>query len=188
MADDKGATKGLTGFLGGIADLVEKLEKLAESGSEISRSGEFPATGEREGRPPVKGVYGFSVKLGPGGNEPRVEPFGNVRRDRAGSVSVSDEEREPLIDIFDEDDRLLIVAEMPGVEPEDLKVDLEGQTLTLSAERDRHKYRKSIEVPEGIERDQLSVTCRNGIIEVSCAKPAPKRRHAAEKDDGRATR
>ena len=118
----------------------------------------------------MKGVYGFSVKLGAGGKDFKVEPFGNVRRDRKSGTSVVDEVREPLVDIFDEDDRLLIVAEMPGVEPEDLKVDLSGETLTLSAERGHHKYSKAISVPEGTTRDQLSVKSRNGIIEVSCAK------------------
>lgn len=175
MAEEKGPSKGLTGFLGGVSDLVEKLEKLAEAGGELSKSGSFPTSEEGEDRPPMKGVYGFSVKVGGLGDKDKdrgykVEPFGNVRRDRTSGKSVMDEVREPLVDIFDEDDRLLIVAEMPGVEPEDLKVDLSGTTLTLSAGRGQHKYRKSIDVPEGMKRDQISVTCRNGIIEVTCAK------------------
>lgn len=177
MADEKGLPKGLTGFLGSMTDFVEKLEKLAQAGGEIAQRGSFPGTEEEPSeergsgkRPPVKGVYGFSVKLGLGDKDYKVEPFGNLRRDRTSGTSVVDDVREPLVDIFDEDDRLLIVAEMPGVEPEDLKVDLSGETLTLSAERGQHKYRKSIDVPSGMQRDQVSVTCRNGIIEVSCAK------------------
>jgi HSP20 family protein len=165
--------KGLGGILGGLTEFVESLQKLAESGGELTRSGSFPAADERdkekEGRPPIRGIYGFSVKVGAGGKEPTVEPFGNLRRDRTAGTSMS-EEREPLVDIFDEDDRLLIVAEMPGVEPEDLKLDLNGETLTLSASRGDHKYRKSIEVPAGTRRDRISISCRNGIIEVACAK------------------
>jgi HSP20 family protein len=106
-----------------------------------------------------------------GGPDFRVEPFGNVRRDRSTGESVVDEVREPLVDVFDEDDRLLIVAEMPGVEPEDVHVDVVGRRLTLAAERADRKYRKSIEVPEGTRRERLSVSCNNGIVEIGVAKP-----------------
>ncbi len=62
---------------------------------------------------------------------------------------------------------------MPGIEPEDLIVNLSDRTLTFSAERGERKYRKSIEVPEGIEREGLEVSCKNGIIEISAVKPRP---------------
>jgi HSP20 family protein len=159
-------------MLGGLTDFVKELEKLAETGSELTKSGSFQTPGGEEGRKAAKGVYGFSVKLGPGGpSDYKVEPFGNVRRDRETGESVVDEVREPLVDVFDVEDRLLIVAEMPGVEAEDVHVEVAGQTLTLTAERGDRKYRKSVQVPAGVERDGLSVSCRNGIIEISAARP-----------------
>jgi HSP20 family protein len=81
--------------------------------------------------------------------------------------------REPLVDVFEEEDRLLIVAEMPGIEQEDVVVELSDRLLTFSAERGDRKYRKSVEVPANIGRDQLVVSCKNGIIEISAAKPRP---------------
>jgi HSP20 family protein len=172
MADEeKREGKGLSGLLSGVNDLLEKLEKLAEAGGEISRSGTFPAGKDEQGGKGPRGVYGFSVKTGLGGKDFKVEPFGNVRRDRATGRSVVEEVREPLVDVFDEGDRLLIVAEMPGIEPEDVRVDLSGRTLTLSAEHGEHQYRKPIEVPPGLRQDRLSVSCKNGIIEISAAKP-----------------
>ncbi|MBI5545862.1 MAG: Hsp20/alpha crystallin family protein [Deltaproteobacteria bacterium] len=172
MADEeKHEHKGVSGFLSGFTELLEKLEKLAETGGEISRTGSFPAPQRTQGTKPTQGVYGFSVKMGGlGGKDFKVEPFGNVRRDRATGRSVVEEAREPLVDVFDEDERLLIVAEMPGIEPEDVHIDLSDHTLTLSAQRADRRYRKSIEVPEGTRREGLSVSCRNGIIEISAAK------------------
>ncbi|MGC4117107.1 MAG: Hsp20/alpha crystallin family protein [Myxococcales bacterium] len=159
--DDKHASKGLSGILGGVAEFLERVEKLAESGAEVGKTGRTP-----EGR----GVYGLSVKLGLGDQGFKVEPFGNTRRGPEAGQPAWEESREPLVDVFEEDDRTLIVAEMPGIEAEDIQVDLSGRTLTLGAERGDRKYRKTLEVPEGLQRDRLSVSCRNGIVEISAAK------------------
>jgi HSP20 family protein len=186
--DEKQEGKGRSGFLGGLTDLLEELGKLAETGAELQRSGEFEVPGgkkeEEGGRKPAKGIYGFSVKVGglggpggaggaggAGGQGYKIEPFGNVRRDKATGRSIVEEVREPLVDVFDEEDRLLVVAEMPGVEKKDVKIELTDHTLTFSAERGEHKYRKSLEVPEGIQQDQLAISCKNGIIEISAPKP-----------------
>ena len=183
MADEgRRANRGLAGFLGGVTEVLERLEQLAESGGEISRTGTIPpSAGEEDGGEPrertgaakaPRGVYGFSVRMGLGGGPDfRVEPFGNLRRDRSTGESVVEEVREPLVDVFDEGDRLLIVAELPGVDPEDVRVDVGDGLLTLRAERAERKYRKSIEVPRGTERDRLSVSCNHGIVEIGVPKP-----------------
>ena len=111
------------GFLSGLAEVLEKLSELAETGRTLSRSGEFtsPAgseSGAKEftGAKEFKGMYGFSVKVGLGGEEPTVEPFGNIKVDRhARDGVVVAEVREPAVDVLEESDHLLIVAEMPGV-------------------------------------------------------------------------
>lgn len=184
--EDKSERKGVSGILSGVTDLLEKLEKLADSGTKISRAGRFPMPGRRGESEGGQGAYGFSVKVGGLGSEgaeapkvrpinegPKVEPVAPARgpRERPVGRQPAEEVREPLVDVFDEDDRVMIVAEMPGIEPNDLRVDLSGRTLTLSAERPDRKYRKSVDVPEGIQRERLSVSCKNGIIEVSAAKP-----------------
>ncbi|MGI5865251.1 MAG: Hsp20/alpha crystallin family protein [Myxococcales bacterium] len=171
--EEKQERKGRSGILGGLTDLLGELEKLAETGKELRKTGSFETPGREGGSKPAKGVYGFSIKVGAGGQDFKVEPFGNVRRDKATGRSVVEEVREPLVDIFDEEDRLLVVAEMPGIEQEDVVVDLSDHTLAFSAEHGERKYRKSIEVPEGIRRDQIEVSCKNGIIEISAAKPRP---------------
>ena len=73
-----GGDTGLGGILRGLGSLVEKLGELAETGRELSKSGEIHGHGPTK---EIKGVYGFTVKLGLGGDGLKVEPFGNIRRD-----------------------------------------------------------------------------------------------------------
>ena len=82
-------------------------------------------TGELSGLDPqgkLRGVYGFSVKTGigdQGEREVKIEPFGNIRREPSGEAVVEDV-REPLVDVYEEDDHVLVLAEIPGVSKKDV--------------------------------------------------------------------
>lgn len=157
-----------SGFLKGLADVVEKLNELAETGRELAKSGEFTAGPQRE----LKGVYGFNVRMGLGGTPGKVEPFGNIRVDkRASQPVVVQEVREPAVDVLEEDDHILVVAEMPGIATSDVHVDLKGDVMTLSAERGDKKYRKEVLLPRPCQSEDLSVNCNNGIVEIRCRIP-----------------
>ena len=107
---ESGIDSGLGGILKGLGELVEKLGELSESGEEVSRTGEIHGSGKE-----LKGIYGFTIKSGLGGDGPRIEPFGNIRKDRESGRSVVQEVREPVVDLFEEEDHVSIVAEMPGI-------------------------------------------------------------------------
>ncbi|MDD5033443.1 MAG: Hsp20/alpha crystallin family protein [Methylococcaceae bacterium] len=156
-------TGNVEGILRGLGDLVEKLGELAEKGEQIKRSGHFdiPA-GQRD----VKAVYGFSVKMGLGDEETQVEPFGNVRRNEDTGETVVQEVSEPLVDVIEEADHILVLAEMPGVSEEDVRLDLAGDILTLHAERGSKKYHKEILLPRTFDAEGMERSCRNGILEV----------------------
>ncbi|HYL36418.1 MAG TPA: Hsp20/alpha crystallin family protein [Bryobacteraceae bacterium] len=153
------------GILKGLADLVEKLDDLAESGGEISKTGEIRGTGQE-----VKGIYGYTVKVGLGDEKPRVEPFGNIRKDSKSGRTVVEEVREPVVDVFEEEGHVLVMAEMPGVSAEDVRLDVAGDLLTVSAERGDKKYRKEVLLPESFSPEQIQVSCNNGVVEIRCAK------------------
>jgi HSP20 family protein len=156
----------LGGLLGGLGGFIEKLGELAEAGEKLSRSGEFQ---DNSGK--IRGVYGIHVKtaLGEGGQtELKVEPFGNVRTapvdQPAGEVV-----REPLVDIHEEDDHVLVLVELPGVAKENIRVELAGGRLELSAERGKTTYRKEIELPQ-CSTESMSWDCSNGILQVRFAR------------------
>ncbi len=155
------------GFFSGLTELIERLGELAEKGEELSRSGNLQFD---EKKKDLKGVYGFSVKLGLGDDRPKVEPFGNLRKDKKTGRPVVQEVREPITDVFEEDNHLLILAEMPGVEAEDVKVEVNQDILTFSAEREDRKYRKEILLPAECSSENLKIGCKNGIVEIKCMK------------------
>jgi HSP20 family protein len=156
-------TGNVEGILRGLGDLVEKLGELAEKGEEMKQSGVFDInTGGKD----AKAVYGFSVKMGLGGDETKVQPFGNIRRNEQTGETVVQEVSEPLVDVLDEDDHVLVLAEMPGVGDEDVTVDLSGDILTLHAEKGSKKYHKEIVLPREFKTEQMERNCRNGVLEV----------------------
>ncbi len=151
------------GILRGLGDLVEKLGQLAEKGEELKQSGAFDInTGGKD----AKAVYGFSVKMGLGGEETKIEPFGNVRRNEQTGETQVQEVSEPLVDVLDENDHVLVLAEMPGVGDADITLDLSGDILTLHAERGNKKYHKEIILPREFKSEQMERSCHNGILEV----------------------
>jgi len=154
---------GVGGLFKGLAGLVEKLGELAETGEELRR------TGEIRGKE-VKGVYGFSVKVGLGGESIEVEPFGNIRKDTQTGQAVVQELREPMVDIFEEEDHILVVAEMPGIGAEDLHIELQDDILILAAERGDKRYRKEVLLPEAVQQEKMTVACNNGIVEIKCLR------------------
>jgi len=151
------------GILRGLGDLVERLGALAEKSEELKQSGVFDInTGGKD----AKAVYGFSVKMGLGGDETKIEPFGNVRRNEQTGETVVQEVSEPLVDVLDENDHVLVLAEMPGVGDEDVTLDLVGDILTLHAERGSKKYHKEIVLPREFKSDSMERNCHNGVLEV----------------------
>jgi HSP20 family protein len=156
---------GFEWILGGFSDLVEKLSELAEKGEQLSRTGEIDFKQNGKG---LKGLYGFSVKVGLGGEEVKIEPFGNIRRDRESGEAVVQEIREPVADVFEEKDYTLIVVEMPGISEDDVQIEVKDDLLTLYAEDGEKKYRKEILMPKSYPKEKMHISCNNGILEIKC--------------------
>jgi HSP20 family protein len=155
----------IEGMIGGLTDLIEKLGDLAEKGEKLSKTKEFEwGSGGKE----RKGVFGFSIKTVLGGDEVEVEPFGNLHRDEKSGEAVVEEVREPVVDVFEEEDHTLVVAEMPGVAAEDVHLDAKDDVLTIRAERGSMKYGKEVLLPQCYPRDKMEVSCNNGILEIRC--------------------
>ncbi|MGD0459788.1 MAG: archaeal heat shock protein Hsp20 [Terriglobia bacterium] len=160
-----GMEGGLGGILKGLGDLVEKLGELAESGQELSKTGEIHGSGKE-----LRGIYGFKVKVGLGDEGPSLEPFGNIRRDAKSGRTEVQEVREPMVDVFEEDDYLLVLAELPGIGKEDVRVEVKDDVLTISAERGDKKYRKEVLLPRNVSKEKMQVSCNNGVLEIKCLK------------------
>ncbi|MBI4317319.1 MAG: Hsp20/alpha crystallin family protein [Chloroflexi bacterium] len=146
----------------GLGNFMDLVGKMAEEGkSEISE------TREVHGPSGMRGVYGFSVKMGLGGT-PTIERFGNIRStERGPEVS---EVREPLTDIFDEGDHILVVVELPGVAEGDIAVEAKDDILTLSAKSQDRKYAKELLLPAMVDPASLQRSYQNGVLEIRLNK------------------
>ncbi len=154
----------LGGLFKGIEKLVDLAADLKDAGGEIKKEGEIDLSHLKEG---MKGVFGFSIKTAVGG-KPIVEPFGNIKKTPKGPTV--EEEREPMTDVFDEKEEVRIYAEMPGVNEEDIKFDLKGDILDISAQSGERKYHKEVLLPVQVKKEALSYTYKNGVLEVRIKK------------------
>jgi HSP20 family protein len=155
---------GLGGLFTGIEKLVEMAKDLKDAGGEIRKEGEVDLSHLKEG---MKGVFGFSVKTA-GGGKTIVEPFGNIKKTPKGPTV--EEEREPMTDVFDEKEEIRIYSEMPGVNEADIKFDLKGDILDISAQSGDRKYHKEILLPMQVKKEALSHTYKNGVLEIRIKK------------------
>lgn len=68
---------------------------------------------------------------------------------------------EPIIDIFEENDYISVIAELPGVEEKDIETKLKGDMLEISA----GKYYKTIRLPS-ISKSIIERNYNNGILQL----------------------
>jgi HSP20 family protein len=154
---------GLGGLLGGLGKLVDLATKLDEAG-EIRKEGEFDLSQIKQG---MKGVFGISIRTATGG-KPVVESFGNIKQTPQGPKVEA--QREPITDVFDEGPEVKVYAEMPGVAESDIKLDLKGDILDITADSNGRKYHKEVLLPTVVKPKTLTSTYKNGILEVRIAK------------------
>lgn len=122
-------------------------------------------------------VYGYSVKIGPDG-KPEIREFGNVKPSRFGPKVK--EEREPLVDIVETDGEVHVVAELPGVEKEDVKLHGTEDTLTISVDTPQRKYHKEINLPAKVNVKEAKTQYKNGVLEVKMPKIKEERKPKGE--------
>lgn len=115
-------------------------------------------------------IYGYSMRIGPDG-KPIVMEFGNVKR-KVSPVKPLEvkEAAEPLVEVIAEEDQIRVIAEVPGVDKEDIKLNVVGKTLSIRAESERRKYSKDVELPEEVDPKTAKASYKNGVLEVTLSR------------------
>ena len=120
-------------------------------------------------------VYGYSMTIGPDG-KPNVREFGNVKSPFAGSRGFFEQqpsissEREPLVDISTTDKEVKIVAEMPGIKKENIKINAYENSVEIISDDPQRKYHKVIDLPPEADIETVKSKYNNGILEVIFGK------------------
>ena len=129
----------------------------------------------RNGTDPNKRfIHGFSVNLGPDG-KPRIQEFGNRPKRTPTGDSMISEEREPLTDIIEGDTDVAITVEIPGVEKENIDLNVTEETLEIKVDAPQRKYHKVVDLPCGVKPKSTKATYKNGILDVVLEKKDKKK-------------
>jgi len=120
-----------------------------------------------------------------------LAPFAGGGRDLwAGMPELEEALWSPQVEIFKRGDKLVVRADLPGLERDDVSVGVtDDNALTISGERRREsaeghggyfrsersygRFFRSIPLPEGTDADRVEASFKNGVLEVTA--PAPKR-------------
>lgn len=111
--------------------------------------------------------------------------------EEAAGLSASD--WVPAVDIKEEENRFIIHADLPGVDPKDIEITMENGLLTLKGQRiaeskeDMQKYKRiervrgtflrRFSLPDSVDSDKIVAKSKDGVLEVIVPKgELPERR------------
>ena len=92
----------------------------------------------------------------------------------------------PAVDVFDTQDAVVLKAELAGMNPDDIQIEVEDNVLTIKGERkfeekvDEERYyrverrfgtfQRSLALPQGVKADQIEAAYDEGILTVTVPK------------------
>jgi HSP20 family protein len=89
-------------------------------------------------------------------------------------MSTTQDVMSPAVDIFENAEGYLLMADMPGVHAESLAVEVEGNELRVSG-ANGVTYERRFRLPRGIDRDAAHATLVDGVLTVQISKPEGER-------------
>jgi HSP20 family protein len=177
-----------------FAEFEDEIERMHERMDRIFKStlrGEFDKHGT--GGP---FVYGFSMRVGPDG-KPHIQEFGNTRPEFFGRrffgprlLRGADEKefgeewfggREPITDIIEGDKNISVTVELPGVEREDIDLDVAEDMITIKVDTEQRKYYKEVEMPCKVKPDTTKATYKNGVLDITVERAEVLKRKPGKK-------
>ena len=97
----------------------------------------------------------------------------------------------PAMDLVETEDHFVLRADLPGLSEDDIKIELEDRTLTVSGERKAEhestadgRYRverafgsfsRSLTLPQGVDGEAVTASFDRGVLEVSIPKPEARK-------------
>jgi HSP20 family protein len=152
---------GLGGLVKTLVNASPEFKKrIEETDAEIKKR--LAEGGSR--RPMVS--FGYSTRTLVPSKEGEVEiTVKKPEKPKTETITPKKEVREPLVDIFDEKESIIVIAEMPGITEKEIETTLENDTLKISG----GKYSKELKLPS-IPEKIIEKRYKNGILEVKMNK------------------
>ncbi|WP_248895198.1 Hsp20/alpha crystallin family protein [Haloplanus halobius] len=77
---------------------------------------------------------------------------------------------ETHVDVYEHDEQVRLVADLPGVEKDAIELKCDGKTLTISASSPHREYDERVRLPTRVDEHSASASFNNGILEVTMDK------------------
>jgi HSP20 family protein len=102
----------------------------------------------------------------------------------------------PAMDLVETDDHLVLKADLPGLDKDDVEIEVKDGVLSVSGERRTEhqdssngyhrveraygRFSRSLSLPEGVDADQVQADFDKGVLEVRIPKPAERKPHRVQ--------
>jgi HSP20 family protein len=114
--------------------------------------------------------------------------FGDVYSSRGEEKNLMASTWNPSVDIYEQNGNLVLTAEVPGLDENDIEVKLEDSTLTIKGdrkfvkevneenyhrnERSYGSFYRSFSLPRNIDQNKIKAESENGILKITMPKKA----------------
>jgi HSP20 family protein len=151
-------------------NFIEKIfENMYQSLDSMFNDGQFSFPLNMESGKPY--FYGYTMQVGPDG-KPVIHEYGNL--DQAGlsnssakAIRSDSEYREPIVDVFnDQDGKVRLIAELPGIVKDNIKITENQGVVTIKAENGERKYQASIPTGKRLDSSKSKTKFNNGVLEL----------------------
>ncbi len=102
----------------------------------------------------------------------------------------------PAMDLVETEDALILKADLPGLERDDVSIEVKDNVLTVSGQRDSEhsektdgyyrverasgSFSRSLALPDGVDADLVKASFDKGVLEVTIPKPEERKPHRVE--------
>jgi HSP20 family protein len=93
----------------------------------------------------------------------------------------------PALDVWETDSEVVYAFDLPGIPEEQISIEVQGETLTVSAERVKEQedagdrfyrferrfgtFSRAVGLPQGVDESKIVAAYRDGVLEVRVSKP-----------------
>ncbi len=133
---------------------------------------------------PVRDMFSFRNRI----NHMFDDVFYPINRDE---VELSMGSWNPVVDVYDNDDSIVIKAELPGIDKEGIEIDVKDRVLTLKGERSSEsevkddnyyrrersfgKFERAFTLPADVDPDKIKADYKDGVLKIDIPKPEEKK-------------
>lgn len=150
----------------GFEELYEDMRRQIED--LMRRSGNLPITSQ-----PFE--YTYTKVIGADGIPHITERIGDVNAED-DALLLNDEGLEPLVDIWENETTVTILVELPGINKDDVQMEVIGRDLRLSLDTENKIFSKEIELPCKVRPSSIKTSYRGSVLEIILQKPAPRKK------------